>query len=55
MNIRVNMNIEVINAAFAKAKDLDRKETLKKVERKDGPNRVKFVIQYDPRLPCSTC
>ena len=42
----------VINVAFARAKELDRTETLKKVERKDsGPNRVKFVIEYDPRLP----
>ena len=42
----------VINSALEKARGLKRSETLKKVERdRGGAARVKFVIEYDPRLP----
>ena len=44
--------IKVIDAAFERARSLDRDEALKKVVREEeGTNRVKFITTYDPRLP----
>lgn len=42
---------KVISAALDKARSLDRKEALKKVEKSREENdRVRFVTTYDPRL-----
>ena len=47
-----NYRPNVINAAIDKARALDRKETLKKVEKcREEENRVRFIVTYDPRLP----
>ena len=44
----------VVNIAVDKARDIPRKEALKKVEKSKEQNRPIFVIQYDPRLPSIT-
>jgi hypothetical protein len=40
-----------IDAAFEKVEEIERKDALKKVVRKEKEKRVKFVIRYDPRYP----
>ena len=46
-----NYKKSIINAAIEKAKSIPRSEAIKKVIRKQDPDRVVFVVQYDPRLP----
>ena len=42
---------KVIDAAIQKARNIPRKEALKRVCRKKSSDRPVFVISYDPRLP----
>lgn len=46
-----NYKNNLINAAIDKALKIPRAEAIKKVIRKQDPDRVVFSIMYDPRLP----
>ena len=44
----------IIDAAIEKARSIDRKDALKKVENNNTNKRPVFIITYDPRLPSIT-
>ena len=46
-----NYKNSIINAAIDKAVKIPRPEAIKKVIRNQDPDRVVFVVTYDPRLP----
>ena len=44
----------IVDSEIQKARNIDRKEALKKVESKNTNRRPVFSITYDPRLPSVT-
>ena len=46
-----NYKNSIVNAAIDKAVKIPRAEAIKKVIRNQDPDRVVFVVTYDPRLP----
>ena len=45
-------NSSIVDSAIVRAKAISREVALKKVEKKEKPDRVIFSISFNPQLPC---